>query len=69
LLILNDEKNYDFERCAKGNLGEKLSEMILGRETQTLFADLKFQAIPLYTGKAWFRPMLSWYYSLLDKLP
>jgi len=25
--------------------------------------------IPLYTGKAWFRPMLYGYYSLLDKLP
>jgi glycine/D-amino acid oxidase-like deaminating enzyme len=50
-------------------LGEKLSEMILGQGTPTLFADLKFQAIPLYTGKAWFRPMLYWYYSLLDKLP
>ncbi len=50
-------------------LGQKLSEMILGRGTPTLFADLKFQAIPLYTGKAWFRPMLYWYYSLRDKLP
>jgi len=50
-------------------LGEKLSEMILGKETQTQFAALKFQAIPFYTGKAWFRPMLYWYYSLLNKLP
>jgi glycine/D-amino acid oxidase-like deaminating enzyme len=50
-------------------LGEKLAQMILGQGTPTLFADLKFPAIPLYTGKAWFRPMLYGYYSLLDKLP
>ncbi len=47
--------------------GEKLAEMALGRETRTAFADLKFHAIPLYNGKAWFRPILYSYFGIKDR--
>ncbi len=42
--------------------GEKLAEMALGLETRTAFADLKFHAIPLCNGEAWFRPILYSYF-------
>jgi glycine/D-amino acid oxidase-like deaminating enzyme len=48
-------------------LGEKLSEMILGNGVRTTFADLKFRAIPFYTGRAWFRPLLYSYYAMRDR--
>jgi len=47
--------------------GEKLAEMALGRETRTAFADLRFHAIPLYNGKAWFRPILYSYFGIKDR--
>ena len=70
----HDGYYYSLGYCGHGvalatYLGEKLSEMILGKGTKTLFADLKFRAIPFYNGKAWFRPMVYWYFGLLDKLP
>ena len=48
--------------------GEKLAEMALGHKANTAFADLKFRAIPLYFGKAWFRPILYSYYGIKDRL-
>jgi glycine/D-amino acid oxidase-like deaminating enzyme len=47
--------------------GEKLAEMVLGHEAHSAFTDLKFRAIPLYNGKAWFRPILYSYYGIKDR--
>ena len=64
---------YALGYCGHGvalatNFGERLAEMVLGQETRSAFADLKFRAIPLYNGKAWFRPILYSYYGLKDRL-
>jgi glycine/D-amino acid oxidase-like deaminating enzyme len=48
--------------------GERLAEMVLGQETRSAFTEPKFRAIPLYNGKAWFRPILYTYYGIKDRL-
>ena len=48
-------------------LGEKLAQMVQGRGTNTAFADLPFKAIPFYRGKAWFRPLVYAYFSMVDR--
>ena len=63
---------YALGYCGHGvalatNFGEKLAEMVLGQETRSAFADLKFRAIPLYNGKAWFRPILYSYFGIKDR--
>lgn len=49
-------------------LGEKLAEMILGKGTNTAFADRKFKALPFYTGNPWFMPLLNCYFNMLDRI-
>jgi len=49
-------------------LGEKLAEMIQGRQAHTAFAQLPFRSIPFYRGNAWFRPLVYAYFSLLDRI-
>jgi glycine/D-amino acid oxidase-like deaminating enzyme len=64
---------YAMGYCGHGGalatyFGERLAEMVLGRETRSAFSELKFRAIPLYNGKAWFRPMLYSYFGIKDRL-
>jgi len=49
-------------------LGEKLAEMVLGKDPHTAFADLAFKAIPFYRGAPWFRPVVYACYSMLDRM-
>ena len=49
-------------------LGEKLAEMVQGKDPHTAFVDLPFKAIPLYRGNPWFRPIVYAYFSLMDRL-
>ncbi len=48
-------------------LGRKLSEMILGSGTPTAFADNTFKAIPFFRTIPWGLPMITLYYSTLDR--
>jgi glycine/D-amino acid oxidase-like deaminating enzyme len=50
-------------------LGEKLAQMVQGKEADTAFVDLPYRAVPLYNGKAWFRPFVYAYFRMLDRLP
>jgi glycine/D-amino acid oxidase-like deaminating enzyme len=63
---------YSLGYCGHGvalatYLGEKLAHMVAGREAHTAFADLPFRAVPFYRGKAWFRPLIYAYFSMLDR--
>ncbi|MCG6909330.1 MAG: FAD-binding oxidoreductase [Deltaproteobacteria bacterium] len=49
-------------------LGFKLSEMILGKGLNTVFADKKSIPIPLYRGYPWFLPMAHNYFRFLDRI-
>jgi glycine/D-amino acid oxidase-like deaminating enzyme len=50
-------------------LGHKLALKILGRpEGRTAFDDIPFTAVPLYSGNAWFRPLMTWWFQARDKL-
>ncbi len=50
-------------------LGHKLALKILGqREGQTAFDDIPFAAIPFYNGTPWFRPLMTGWYRVRDKL-
>ena len=48
--------------------GEKLAEMVQGKDPDTAFTDLPFRAIPLYNGNPWFRPFVYAYFSMMDRL-
>ena len=63
---------YALGYCGHGvalatHLGEKLADLVLGRAPRTAFAELPLRAIPLYNGRAWFRPLIYFYFSLLDR--
>ena len=50
-------------------LGHKVALKIIGRrEGKTAFDDLPFTAIPFYSGTAWFRPIMTWWFRAKDKL-
>ena len=50
-------------------LGHKVALKILGRrEGQTAFDDIPFRAVPFYNGTAWFRPLMTSWYRMRDKL-
>ena len=50
-------------------LGHKVALRILGRhEGQTAFDDIPFRAVPFYNGTAWFRPLMTAWYRMRDKL-
>ena len=64
---------YSLGYCGHGvalatYLGEKLALMVQGKGANTAFADLAFRAVPFYRGKAWFRPLLYAYFSMLDRI-
>lgn len=68
----HDNQHYALGYCGHGvalatYLGEKLAEMVQGRQADTAFADLAFKAIPLYRGNPWFRPFLYFYFSIIDR--
>jgi glycine/D-amino acid oxidase-like deaminating enzyme len=51
------------------HLGRKLALKILGLpEGRTAFDDIVLPAVPLYNGKAWFRPLMTWWFRASDKL-
>ena len=65
---------YSLGYCGHGvalatYLGEKLAQMVQGKDANTGFADLPFKAIPLYRLKELFRPLLYAYFSMRDRLP
>jgi glycine/D-amino acid oxidase-like deaminating enzyme len=65
---------YSLGYCGHGvafasYLGEKLAQMVQGKEANTAFTELPFRAIPLYNGKAWFRPFVYAYFRMADRLP
>jgi hypothetical protein len=48
-------------------LGHKAALKILGKpEGATAFDDIPFAAVPMYSGNAWFRPMLTWWFRAKD---
>lgn len=65
--------NYALGYCGHGvatatYFGEKLAEMVQGKDPDTAFTDLPFRAIPLYNGNPWFRPFVYAYFSMMDRL-
>lgn len=48
--------------------GFKLSDMILGKEVNSVFAGKKSLPIPLYWGKPWFLPIAHTYFRFLDMI-
>ena len=69
----NDGIYYSLGYCGHGvalatYLGEKLAQMVQGKGANTAFADLPFRAIPFYRGNAWFRPLVYFYFGLLDRM-
>jgi glycine/D-amino acid oxidase-like deaminating enzyme len=68
----NDGIYYSMGYCGHGvalatYLGEKLALMVQGKDGDTAFADLSFNAIPFYQGNAWFKPLLYAYFSMRDR--
>ena len=49
-------------------LGHKAAAMILGRDGETVFADMAMPTLPFYTGEPWFLPLAMRYYRLRDRL-
>jgi glycine/D-amino acid oxidase-like deaminating enzyme len=50
-------------------LGHKVALKILGqREGRTAYDDIPFTAVPFYNGKAWFRPLMTWWFRAGDKV-
>ncbi len=47
-------------------LGTRVAECITGKQADTPFHDLRFDALPLYTGKPWFLPLAGLYYRWKD---
>ncbi len=47
-------------------LGTSVGECVLGRQADTPFHDLRFDAIPLYNGRPWFLPFAGLYYRWKD---
>jgi glycine/D-amino acid oxidase-like deaminating enzyme len=69
---LHDNLHYALGYCGHGvalatYLGEKVAEMVQGKERNTAFADPAFRAIPFYSGNPWFRPFVYFYFSLMDR--
>jgi glycine/D-amino acid oxidase-like deaminating enzyme len=65
---------YSLGYCGHGvalatYLGEKLALMVQDKPANTAYTDLPFRAIPFYRGKAWFRPLVYAYFSLVDRMP
>ena len=48
--------------------GYKLSDLILGKGLNTVFAEKRSIPIPLYNGKPWFLPMAHYYFRLQDRI-
>jgi glycine/D-amino acid oxidase-like deaminating enzyme len=48
-------------------LGEKLADMVQGKNPDTTFVDIPFKAIPFYRGNSWFRPIVYTYFSMMDR--
>ncbi len=68
----HDNLHYALGYCGHGvalatYLGEKVAEMVQGKQRNTAFADLPFKAIPFYSGNPWFRPFVYFYFSLIDR--
>ncbi|HTP47627.1 MAG TPA: FAD-binding oxidoreductase [Casimicrobiaceae bacterium] len=50
-------------------LGHKVALKILGQpEGETAYDDIPFTVIPFYNGKAWFRPLMTWWFRAGDRL-
>ena len=50
-------------------LGHKLADKIIGaRDAATAFDDLSLRPIPLYWGDPWFRPLMTAWYRLRDRI-
>jgi glycine/D-amino acid oxidase-like deaminating enzyme len=50
-------------------LGHKVALKILGQpEGRTAYDDMPLTAIPFYNGKAWFRPLMTWWFRARDRL-
>ncbi|MEO6626458.1 MAG: FAD-binding oxidoreductase, partial [Burkholderiaceae bacterium] len=50
-------------------VGHKLAQKILGLpEGATAFDDVAFSAVPLYDGKPWFLPLMTWWFRARDRL-
>lgn len=47
-------------------LGTRIGECLLGRQADTPFHDLRFDAIPLYNGRPWFLPFAGLWYRWKD---
>jgi len=50
------------------HMGETMADIILGRAQQNPWADLPWDAVPLYAGRPWFLPLVGAYYKLLDRI-
>lgn len=51
------------------HLGRKLALKVMQQpEGRTAFDDIPFTAVPLYNGKAWFRPLMTWWFRAGDML-
>lgn len=68
-----DGVSYAMGYCGHGvamatYFGFKLSDLILGKGLNTVFAEKKSIPIPLYNGKPWFLPMAHNYFRFLDRI-
>ena len=50
------------------HMGETMADIILDRAEQNPWADLPWDAVPLYAGRPWFLPFVGAYYKLLDRI-
>jgi len=71
-LAVHDGIIYPAGFCGSGTvwarwLGQKAAMMILGKESETVFANLAMNTLPLYTGDPWFLPLAMTYYRLRDR--
>ncbi|MDC0564064.1 hypothetical protein OAP51_04640, partial [Alphaproteobacteria bacterium] len=71
-LAVHDGIIYPAGFCGSGTvwarwLGQKAAMIILGKESETVFANLAMNTLPLYTGDPWFLPFAMTYYRLRDR--
>jgi glycine/D-amino acid oxidase-like deaminating enzyme len=50
------------------HMGETMADIILGRANHNPWADLPWEAVPLYAGRPWFLPLVGAYYKFLDRI-
>jgi len=72
-LVVNHGVIYAAGLCGSGTvwapwLGKKAAAMILGEDSETIFAHQRMRSLPFYHGTPWFLPLTMQYYRLRDRM-